>query len=89
MTRREQVSWVSLAAALSVVMTVIGGVQYVDYSIAEAERRAVAKAESEIAKRAIHDDRVYAKREDVTAIRTRLDQVIDLQKRILARIDRH
>lgn len=87
MTAQSKVTWASLAALLSVVATVVGGTQYVDRSIATAERRAVAKAEAEIAKRQIQVADVYARRDDVREIKARLDQVIELQRAILVRLD--
>lgn len=84
---RTSVTWASLVAALSAAGTVVGGTQYVDRSIAEAERRAVARAEQEIQKRSESDARIYAKREDVREIQARLDQVLELQRAILRKLE--
>lgn len=80
---KDNITATAIVAAISIIGTVVGGVQYVDHSIASAERRAIAKAEKEIAKRDRHNAELYARREDVLRIEARLDQVLELQRTIL------
>lgn len=87
MARSEVVTYAALGVFVGVLGSAVGGSWYVSRAIAEegAKSRQAAEVMVEAHRSQVAD--VYARREKVEVLSTKLDQVIELQKRIIAKLD--
>lgn len=83
---KTEVTWGAIGSVLGVLASAVGGSWYVSSAISAQAERAREIAENLVQEHQERVEDVYARREDLRVLETKIDAVLELQGEILVQI---